>query len=99
MNSTIHNTILSSTTISSKYQIVIPKEVRRRHNIKPGQRVYWSATKSGTLTMDTSSRFRKVYGSMRGAWGDDSTKYLTELRDEWEAQQDKLDATRRASST
>jgi AbrB family looped-hinge helix DNA binding protein len=27
------------TTISSKYQIVIPREVRRKFNLKPGQKV------------------------------------------------------------
>ncbi len=27
------------TTISSKYQIVIPREIRERFNLKPGQKV------------------------------------------------------------
>jgi AbrB family looped-hinge helix DNA binding protein len=27
------------TTISSKYQIVIPREVRERFNLKPGQKI------------------------------------------------------------
>lgn len=85
---------MSSSTISSKYQVVIPKAVRRQHRIKPGQRVYWSANKAGQLVMDTSSRFEKLYGSMRGAWGEDSVKYLTDLRDEWENHQDELDEIR-----
>lgn len=29
----------ATTTISSKYQIVIPRAVRRQFNLKPGQRV------------------------------------------------------------
>lgn len=30
---------MSSSTVSSKYQVVIPQEVRERLGIKPGQRV------------------------------------------------------------
>ena len=29
----------SLTTISSKYQIVIPREVRKQFNLKPGQKI------------------------------------------------------------
>ena len=32
--------------ISSKYQIVIPKEVRRRYGLKPGQRITFVPTGS-----------------------------------------------------
>jgi AbrB family looped-hinge helix DNA binding protein len=31
------------TTISSKYQIVIPREVRERFNLKPGQKLMFIA--------------------------------------------------------
>jgi AbrB family looped-hinge helix DNA binding protein len=30
---------MTLTTVSSKYQIVIPKEIRERMNIKPGQKL------------------------------------------------------------
>jgi AbrB family looped-hinge helix DNA binding protein len=34
-----HGGVLSTVTISSKYQVVIPKAVRERLKIKPGQKV------------------------------------------------------------
>jgi len=30
---------MEAVTISSKYQVVIPREVRKRFNIKPGQKI------------------------------------------------------------
>ncbi len=30
---------MNYSTVSSKYQIVIPKEIRERHNIQPGQKL------------------------------------------------------------
>ena len=30
---------MEAVTISSKYQVVIPKEVRKQFNLKPGQKI------------------------------------------------------------
>jgi AbrB family looped-hinge helix DNA binding protein len=31
--------MIETTTVSTKYQVVIPKDIREKFNIKPGQRV------------------------------------------------------------
>lgn len=72
---------MNTSTISSKYQIVIPKELRKQLSIKPGQTVYLSSRPDGVL-VQTTSRVEKLYGSMEGAWGSDSEAYLRGLRDE-----------------
>ncbi|MCB0877854.1 MAG: AbrB/MazE/SpoVT family DNA-binding domain-containing protein [Thermoleophilia bacterium] len=38
---------MSSVVVSSKYQVVIPKEVRERHGFKPGDKVVWFESGSG----------------------------------------------------
>ena len=71
--------------VSTKYQIVIPKELRRKLNIQPGQTVYLSLGKqSGEVRVKTDSQVDQVYGAMKGAWGKpgDSDKHLRKLRDE-----------------
>lgn len=32
---------MSSVVVSSKYQVVIPKEIRERYGFKPGDRLAW----------------------------------------------------------
>ncbi len=32
---------MSTVVVSSKYQVVIPKEIRERHGYKPGDRLAW----------------------------------------------------------
>lgn len=73
---------MTTSTISAKYQVVIPKELRSRLSLKPGQKVRLSQNKAGNIVIDTSLQTNKLYGSMKGAWGRDSNKYLRELRDE-----------------
>ena len=48
------------TTISSKYQIVIPREVREKFNLKPGQKVmfipYQKSIRLGIVPSITDAR-------------------------------------------
>ncbi len=71
-------------TISSKYQIVIPKELRRELKLKPGQKLSMHKNSAGGLTVEPNSVVDQYYGSMKGAWGEDSDTYLRELRGEWD---------------
>lgn len=71
-------------TLSDKYQVVIPKSVRKGLKLKPGQKLRVSLNKSGDITIKTGSVLDELYGSMKGAWGPDSDKYLRKLRDEWD---------------
>jgi len=75
---------MATVTISSKYQIVIPKELRRELKFKPGQKLRMRKNKAGGIIIEPNSIVDQYYGSMKGAWGVDSDKYLRELRDEWE---------------
>lgn len=73
---------MSSSTVSAKYQVVIPKELRQQLNIKAGQKVYLTSNKSGEITIKTHSQVAKLYGSVADGWGKDSTQYMRTLRDE-----------------
>lgn len=75
-------------TVGSKYQIVIPKEVRKRINgIKPGAKVVVNGVSDGTITIkaEEKSWVERTRGMMKEAWkGIDTTKYLEDLRNEWD---------------
>lgn len=73
---------MKSVTVSAKYQVVIPKELRRKLTIKPGQKVYLENSQKGTITIKTRPQADRLYGSMPGAWGKDSTQYLRKSREE-----------------
>ena len=56
-------------TVSSKYQVVIPKAVRKQLQIKPGQKVRVER-KAKTIVIDTSSVVEKYAGSLTSVCGD-----------------------------
>lgn len=72
----------NTTTVSSKYQIVIPKALREQLNIKPGQTVYLTSHKKGEVVVTTRSRVAELYGTMRGAWGMGSDRHVADVRAE-----------------
>lgn len=57
-------------TIGSKYQIVIPKEIRRELNIKPGQKLYIDATSDGKiyLKVPPANWSDENFGALRKYW-------------------------------
>ncbi len=73
---------MESSTISAKFQVVIPKNVRKKLNVVPGRKAYFVLTEDGKVELNTDSAVDKVYGSMKGAWGEDSDKYIRESREE-----------------
>ena len=56
---------MSMTTVSSKYQIVIPLEIRRKIALRPGQKVLVEATDDGNILVKTDSKVSALYGTMR----------------------------------
>jgi AbrB family looped-hinge helix DNA binding protein len=82
---------MNTSTISSKYQIVIPKALRNKMALQPGQRVVMREGKKGEIIVDTTSAAAAVAGKYTGLWGGDSSHYVRELRDEWEVHQSELD--------
>ncbi len=77
-------------TVSTKYQIVIPKEVRKRLGLKPGQKVRISNVDDTQLTITkplTTQEFLDKYaGIMRDTpWqkaGVDAADWIRKERDE-----------------
>lgn len=82
------------TTVSTKYQIVIPRDVRRQVGIRPGQKMDIRAAKDGSVVLskdpvvDFEAHIQKYAGSLKTsetAWGKaglDATKWLRRQRDE-----------------
>ncbi|HEX4774480.1 MAG TPA: AbrB/MazE/SpoVT family DNA-binding domain-containing protein [Candidatus Saccharimonadales bacterium] len=80
-----------SVTVSSKYQVVIPKAVRRQLGIKPGQKLKVRAGKNGSVILkkdslansrSIDSLIDKYAGIAQGAWGPDPVATLRKMRDE-----------------
>lgn len=57
---------MSSVVISSKYQVVIPREIRERHGFRPGDRVVWFETPSGALKLLKPLSFDQMGGILAG---------------------------------
>jgi len=56
---------MEAVTISSKYQVVIPKEVRKQFNLKPGQKIMFIPY-NGTLRVIMIPPIRKARGMLKG---------------------------------
>lgn len=56
---------MQAVTISSKYQVVIPKEVREKFNLKPGQKLAFIPFK-GTLRVVVIPQIEAARGSLKG---------------------------------
>ena len=56
---------MSKTKVSSKYQVVIPKEVRLEANIKPGQKFH-VITKSGVIWLVPDRPLSEARGMFPG---------------------------------
>lgn len=75
-------------TIGPKYQVVIPKEVRKKlKGIKPGNKVALKAVDENTATIETEPKswVERTAGMMTEAWqGIDPIKELEKMKNEWE---------------
>lgn len=75
-------------TVGSKYQIVIPKEVRKKiKGLRPGAKVMVKSLDNQTVSIKTEDKnwLERTRGMMTEAWrGVDTTKYLDNLRNEWD---------------
>ena len=57
---------MAHTTVSSKFQVVIPKEIRERTGLKPGQRLSVIAT-AGVIHLVPVPSLQELRGIARGA--------------------------------
>lgn len=79
---------MQQVTVGTKYQIVIPKEVRKRiKGIEPGAKVsvYPNGKNTVTIKAEEKSWVERTRGIAKSAWKDiDPIKELEKMRDEWE---------------
>jgi AbrB family looped-hinge helix DNA binding protein len=64
-------------TISSKYQVVIPREVRKQFNLTPGQKIMFIPY-NGTLRVVVVPPIKKARGMLKGM----NTENIREEADE-----------------
>ncbi len=76
---------MKTATLSSKYQIVIPKELRKQLQLKAGQKVRLQAKGNGDITIKINSGLDELVGSVPvGTWGTDPVASIRKQRDEWD---------------
>lgn len=66
--------------ISSKNQMVVPKEIRQKLGIKSGQRLYLDITSEKSFTVSTQTAVDKYYGSLKTTWQEDPVIYQQSVR-------------------
>lgn len=89
-------------TVGSKYQIVIPKEIRKKiKSLKPGRKVgvYSLDDKSIAIDPEPQTWVDRTYGLMKDAWKDvDPAAEIEKMRDEWEQKITELDKIRQGKN-
>lgn len=70
---------MATVTISSKYQVVIPKEIREKFNVKPGQRVVFIPYQK-SLRMVIVPTIEEAYGMLEGMNTEDIREEIDEER-------------------
>ena len=66
-------------TISSKYQVVIPKEIREKFNLKPGQQIMFIPY-NGILRVVIVPTIEEAQGMLKGINTDDIREEVDEER-------------------
>lgn len=62
---------MTTVTVSPKYQVVIPKELREKLGLKPGQKLFVYALE-GSIRMDPPRSIKELRGMAKGMkWKDD----------------------------
>ncbi len=70
---------MEAVTISSKYQVVIPQEVRKQFNLKPGQKLMFIPY-NGTLRVVIVPPIKKARGMLKGMNTDNIREEVDEER-------------------
>ena len=81
---------MNQTLVSTKYQVVIPKEVRKKIKLEPGQKL--NVNVSGEqIILSPAQTSKKLnwpedyYEKLSGIWdGVDVDKYIEEERNSWD---------------
>ncbi len=72
------------TTISSKYQVVIPKAIRRKHGFLPGQKMTITENSAGLIELRPKPFYNieDYLGKMDDAFPGNSLEAIRKMRDE-----------------
>ena len=70
---------MEAVTISSKYQVVIPREVRKQFNLKPGQKLMFIPY-NGTLRVVVVPPIKRARGMLKGINTDNIREEVDEAR-------------------
>ncbi len=73
---------MSSTKLSSNYQIVVPKEVRKRLKLVKGQTLYVKSVDENYVSFTTESPIDVYYGLLKGEVDEDAVSYQKQLRED-----------------
>ena len=66
-------------TISSRYRVVIPREIREQFDLKPGQKIIF-VPDNGTLRVVVTRSIREARGMLKGMNIDDIREEVDEER-------------------
>ncbi len=73
--------------LTSKCQVVVPADVRRRLGLRPGQPVVWVVREGEAVLMSPEAYARASAGLLKGTYGDDREaidRYLRGEREGWD---------------
>jgi AbrB family looped-hinge helix DNA binding protein len=70
---------METVTISSKYQVVIPREIREQFDLKPGQKIMFIPYNK-TLRVVIVEPIEKARGSLKGISGEGIREEIDEER-------------------
>lgn len=68
---------MGSSKLTSKYQATIPKDVRKKLQLKPGDTISFHVSQNGTIVIKKAMPFDKAYAQA-----------LNSLLSEWESEED-----------
>jgi len=90
---------MQQVTVGTKYQIVIPKDVRKKvKGLRPGSKVSVNKLDENTIAIKTKPQdwVERTRGMMTEAWKNiDTTAELEKMRDEWEDRLKELEKHRK----
>lgn len=78
--------IIKTVKLSSKSQIVIPREIRERLGAQPGDKLVLLLRNHEAVLLTPAEYARQTRGLLKGTWGDTKEKvdaYLQGERDAW----------------
>lgn len=75
--------IVMNTKVSSKYQIVIPKQARKNMHLGAGDILYVEKVTKDSITLKKTSDYTQLVGTIPGEQTD-AVKRIRDIRDLWD---------------